>query len=393
MRLRIVVALVAAATVAASAGAADIGLPVWDQFHYDSAHTGFNAQERTLTRANVRRLAQVWSASTGHAIEGSVSVTGDMVFAGSDNNGLHAFRADGSEAWSRRLEGDGRFVATPALLGDTVLGYTSGSVVTALDAGSGQLRWSRSVSDVEGAFPGSPTVAGGLVYVVPYELVALDAATGDVRWTRPNVGCFVCSPAVRNGTLYIGGGPAVGRRFLALDAATGAPQWSFRPQTGRNFGWSASPAVAGGRVFQAAFVSQKGTKAYSLYAFKASSGRRLWKTRVGTSEFLTSSSPAVAYGTVFYVSPGNRIYAVRASNGKKLWSRSISTSASSPAVAGGVVYFGAGLTVHALDAKTGKTLWRAATSSDPSDPAVFRGALYIGSGDGTLYAYRLNPAG
>lgn len=393
MKPRIVVAVVAAAAVAASAGAAGTGVPFWNQFHYDSAHTGFNAQERALTRTNVRRLAKVWSAGTGDTIEGSVSVTDDMVFAGSDNNVLHAFRVDGRESWSRQLEGDGRFVATPALLGNTVLGYTSGSVVTALDASSGQLRWSRSVSAVQGAFPGSPTVAGGLVYVVPYELVALDAATGDVRWTRPNVGCFVCSPAIRNGTLYIGGGPAVGRRFLALDAATGAPRWTFRPQAGRNFGWSASPAVAGGRVFQAAFVSQRGTKAYSLYAFKASSGKRLWKIKVGTSEFLTSSSPAVAYGTVFYVSPGNRIYAVRASDGKKLWSKSISTSASSPAVAGGVVYFGAGLTVYALDAKTGKRLWRAATSSDPSDPAVFGGSLYIGSGDGTLYAYGLKPAG
>jgi outer membrane protein assembly factor BamB len=329
---------------------------------------------------------------TGAAVEGSVAVGGNLVFVGSDNNVLHAFRLNGSEAWSRSLQGDARFVATPALVADTVFAYTSGSVVTALDAASGQPRWSHVVSDVQGAFPGSPTTGGGLVYAVPYELVALDA-TGAVRWTRPNVGCFLCSPAVANGALFVGAGPAVGRQFLALDAGTGTPRWSFRPQAGRNFAWSASPAVAGGRVFQAAYVGGGGTKAYSLYAFNASSGKRLWRAKVGSSEFLTSSSPAVAYGTVFYVSPGNRIYALRASNGKKLWSRAISTSASSPAVAGGVVYLGAGLTVYALDARSGKTLWRARTSSDPSDPAVFGGTLYVGSGDGTLYAYRLKRAG
>jgi outer membrane protein assembly factor BamB len=37
---------------------------------------------------------------------------------------------------------------------------------------------------------------------------------------------------------------------------------------------------------------------------------------VGSSQFLTSSSPAVANGIVYYVSPGGRIYALRASNGK-----------------------------------------------------------------------------
>jgi outer membrane protein assembly factor BamB len=302
---------------------------------------------------------------------------------------LHAYRLDGSEAWSHTLSGAAKAVASPAIGAQSVFGITDASVVTAFDAGAGTQRWRVRVSDVLGAFPGSPTVAGGLVYAVPYELVALDQQTGAVRWARRNVGCFLCSPAVANGTLYISGGPAVGKRFLALDAATGAERWAFRPQAGRNFGWSASPAVSGGRVFQAAFVSPRGQKAYSLYAFSASTGKRLWKVRVGSSQFLTSSSPAVANGVVFYVSPGKRIYALRASNGKRLWSRAILPSASSPAVAGGVVYFGAGITMYGLDTRNGKTLWHARTSSDPSDPAVFGGALYVGSGDGTLYAYRL----
>jgi len=173
---------------------------------------------------------------------------------------------------------------------------------------------------------------------------------------------------------------------------TGAERWSFRPHAGRDFSWSASPAVSGGRVYQAAFVQRGGGKAYSLYAFAAASGKRLWKVRVGASQFLTSSSPAVASGVVFYVSPGGRAYAIRASSGKKIWSKTIAPSASSPAVAGGVVYLGAGITMYALDGRNGKTLWRARTSSDPGDPAVFGATLYVGSGDGTVYAYRI-PAG
>ncbi len=380
-----------AALLFTAAGSAAPAVDAWPQFHYNAAHTGFNPAEHALTRANAKRLRRAWAAQAGASIEGSVAVSDGLVFVGSDDNVMHAYRSDGSEAWSQALENAKAFVASPATDGERVFGYSSSAVVTALDAPSGDPLWQQRVSSVQGAFPGSPTVVGQTVYVVPYELVALDSATGAVRWTRPNVGCFICSPAVGNGTLFIGAGPASGRRLLALDAATGAPRWSFRPQAGKDFSWSASPAVSGGRVFQAAAVGRN-RKAYSLYAFAASTGKRLWKTRVGSSRFLTSSSPAVANGIVYYTSPGGRFYALRASNGKLLWSKAIAPSASSPAVAGGVVYFGTGLTMYGLDARTGKTLWHARTTADPSDPAVAGGTVYVGSGDGITRAYR-PPAG
>jgi outer membrane protein assembly factor BamB len=391
MAPRLLLALLLGAVLLVSSGSAATST-AWPQFHFNAAHTGFNAGEKTLTSKNVSRLRQAWATPSGSSIEGSVAVDVGLVFVGSDDNVLHAYGLDGTEAWSRTLEDHTAFVASPAAGGGAVFAFSSSSVVAALDAATGATRWFKVVSDIRGLFPGSPTLSGGTLYVVPYELVALDAATGDVRWSRNNVGCFLCSPAVANGTLFIGAGPASGRKLLALDAANGAPRWAFRPQGGTAFSWSASPAVSGGRVFQAAYVQGAGTKAYSLYAFAASSGKRLWKTRVGSSKFLTSSSPAVANGVVYYMSPGSRMYAARASNGKILWSRAVATSASSPVVAGGVVYVGAGLTVYGFDARTGKTLWRGRTTADPADPAVVGGTVYIGSGDGVTRAFRL-PAG
>jgi eukaryotic-like serine/threonine-protein kinase len=392
MAPRIGLALLLGAILITPAPAA-VGQGAWGQFHYNAAHTGFNTQERTLTRSTVRRLSQAWSVRTGAAIEGSVAVSGGLIFVGSDNSAMRAYHLDGSLAWSRPLGDSPGFVATPALAGDAVVTYTSAADVRSLAAASGDTRWSQVVSSVVGMFPGSPTYAAGTVYAVPYELVALDAASGSVRWRRDGIGCFVCSPAVADGRLFIGGGPAAGRKLLALNPATGATRWSFRPSGGSSFSWSASPAVSGGRVFQSAFVERAGTKTYWLYAFSASRGKLLWKAKLDTSKFLTSSSPAVAAGTVFYVAPGGRIYAFRASNGKQVWSKKIAPSASSPAVAGGVVYFGAGVTLYGLDTRSGKTLWSAKTSSDPSDPAVVDGSLYVGSGDGTLYAFKLRSAG
>ena len=228
--------------------------------------------------------------------------------------------------------------------------------------------------------------------MVPYQLVALDSATGETRWTRPSVGCFICSPAVAKGILYVGAGPASGRRLLALDARSGAARWSFRPQAGTDFSWSASPAVAGSRVFQAAFVG-RGTKKYSLYAFTASTGKRVWKAPVGSSELLTSSSPAVANGVVLLTSPPVNASTPCAPQTARDSGRGRSRRARPrPRWPAGVVYFGAGLTVYGLDARTGKTLWRGHTTADPSDPAVTGGTLYVGSGDGVTRAYRL-PAG
>jgi outer membrane protein assembly factor BamB len=389
MAPRLLLALLLGAVLFAASGSAAPPAQVWPQFHYSAARTGYNAAERTLTRTNVRRLRRSWAGLATASIEGSVAVDSGLVFAGSDDNTVHAYRiGNGSEAWSRRLDDGAAFMASPASTRGLVLAYSSASIVTALDAASGAPRWSKLVSETEGTFPGSPTVAGGIVYVVPDELVALDVATGNVRWSRPGVGCFLCSPAVANRTLYVGAGPASGRRLLALDAATGAPKWSFRPQSGSSFSWSASPAVSGGRVFQAAYVQRSGKKAYSVYAFNASSGKRLWKAAVGSSQFLTSSSPAVANGLVYYMSPAGRLAALRATTGKRVWSKVFPPNASSPAVAGGVVYFGAGVTMYGLDARTGKKLWSTKTSADPADPAVAGGTLYVGSGDGITYAFR-----
>jgi outer membrane protein assembly factor BamB len=389
MAPRTLVALLLGAALSATAGSASTSSPAWPQFHFDAAHTGFNQDENTLGPQNVSRLKQAWSVQAGAAVDWSVAVSDGLVFATSDDNTLHAYRAaDGSEAWSALLAGASHFGASPAVVGGTVFAYTSSSIVSAFDAATGASRWSESISGIEGAFPGSPTVAGDLVYALPYELVALEQATGRVRWTRNNVGCFVCSPAVADGVLYIGGGPAVGRRLLALDAETGAQRWAFKPRAGRGFSWSASPAVDGGSVFQSAFAEGK-KKIYSLYAFSASSGKKRWKVVLGSSKYLTASAPAVAHGVVYFASPGGKLYAFRATTGKVLWSYKLGMTDSSPAIANGVIYASAGHTLSALDARTGKKIWSVRAASDVSTPVVVGGSLFVGSADGTIFAYRV----
>ncbi|MBI2979571.1 MAG: PQQ-like beta-propeller repeat protein [Chloroflexi bacterium] len=102
-----------------------------------------------------------------------------------------------------------------------------------------------------------------------------------------------------------------------------------------------------------------------------------------------SSSPAVAYGTVYIGSRDNKLYALDAATGAKRWEFPTgSWVESSPSVAGGVVYFGSNDGVlYALDANTGQKLWSFKTNyAITSAPAITDGVLYFGSDDYYLYA-------
>ena len=319
-----------------------------------------------------------------------MAVSDGLVFVGSDDNVMHAYRSDGSEAWSQALENAKAFVASPATDGQRVFGYSSSAVVTALDASSGDPLWQQPVSMVQGIFPGSPTVVGQTLYVVPYQLVALDSATGAVRWTRPNVGCFICSPAVANGTLFIGAGPASGRRLLALDAATGAPRWSFRPQAGRTSpGAHPLRSRVDGSSRRRPWARQQGVFALRVRGVDRQAPVEDARGLVAVPDLVLACGRKrnrllhVSRWTLLCTARVDRQAAVVESDrAERILARGRRGSR----------LLRAGLTMYGLDARTGKTLWHARTTADPSDPAVAGGTVYVGSGDGITRAYR-PPAG
>lgn len=392
LSLAIALAVVAAvSTVHASPSG-----PSWPQFHFDAAHTGYNPSEGALRVRTVKRLRQAWSAQAAGAFKSSAAIAEGLAFAASDDGTVHAYRtSDGSPAWSAAVVNGSAFMASTALASGDLFVFSSRSRLEAFAAGTGRRLWAKSIGSVEGGFPSSPTVAGDVVYAVTDDLVASDIRTGNTLWTRVGLNCSQCSPAVSGGTLYVWGGPSAGRQLLALDATTGERRWAVKPTVVGDFDWNGSPAVAGKTLYIIGWASRTrpaNRKAYSLYAFDGSTGKRRWKVRVGSSRFFTGSSPAVANGVVFYASPSGRLYAIRTS-GKRLWSRKITPTDSSPAIAHGVVYLGSGHAVYAFAARTGKRLWHAKTADDvDASPIVVGGSLYVGSSDGRLHAYRLRGA-
>ena len=232
---------------------------------------------------------------------------------------------------------------------------------------------------------GSPAIgANGVLYIANQTLYAFDAAgsancSGAPKvcaplWTAATTNYpSYSAPAVANGTVYVG---SWGSKLYAFDAAGSAncsttatgktctPLWT--AATPSSIG--GTPAIANGVVFT---VSGGGT----LSAFDAAGSRNcsgtvtartctpLWSSAPGTSGYVTSSSPAVANGVVYFSSTNGGTYGYDAAG-----SLNCSVSAT---------------------AKTCSPLWGAVTGFiGGGSPAIVNGVLYINvSGDGTIYAY------
>jgi len=112
-----------------------------------------------------------------------------------------------------------------------------------------------------------------------------------LKWSNASAGGR-SSPAIVNGTVYVGSG---GYNVYALNATTGAQLWSYA--TG-NIVWS-SPAVANGAVYVGSYDN-------NVYALNAKTGTKLWSYATGNA---VDSSPAVASGMVYVSSEDGTIYA------------------------------------------------------------------------------------
>lgn len=233
----------------------------------------------------------------------------------------------------------------------------------------------------------SPAVVDGTVYIgsANEQLYALDTATGDVEWTADMSGPVVSSPTVTGDTVYVRSGN-VNRdegRTYALDASAGTERWTF------GTGGHVAPVVADGSAYVAAVQG--------LVALDPADGTEQWAADVPTP---TSIAPALVDDTIYYVGrttdrgdedPRTVVTALDTTDGTTRWTHpdqeSRFPSVSSPAVVDGTVYVGTDARLLALDADDGSTVWSRATDSGVSaSPAVADGTVYVHDGRNRLDA-------
>ncbi len=160
----------------------------------------------------------------GAAVESSPALAGTTLFVGTDDGSLVAVDVvKGTVAFRAKL---GQLVrSSPLPRGERVLvGLVEprgAGAVVAVDAGSGKLAWRRATSAVFS----SPALAGSAVLVGSDDgnVHALDAATGAVQWSSKLSGKVRATPAVAADRAVVGD---FAGRVAAVNAADGTLAWS-----------------------------------------------------------------------------------------------------------------------------------------------------------------------
>lgn len=313
----------------------------------------------------------------------------DTVYVASDR-AIRAFdAATGERDWRRSRLGtlpwseEPLWMETAPILDDERLLVGAVSLY-ALDRTDGQARWEYETN----SSLDSTLRAGNTVYVsstigAGERLAAIDVRSGLERWKTPPgtgktpSGTGVHPSAHANGYVV---GRAIGREgsFRAVDAATGATEWTRDLRFGR--GRRSGPCIAGDTVYC-------GTG--PLYALNLDDGTTRWSQSLGTTD---AEVLPVSDGSKVYLALGEtgRVLALDADTGDPSWSVDIPevVGGSAPALVDGTLYVGLERGVVALDASSGEERFRVRkpeTANLTNSPVVIDGTLYVVL-DRTLYA-------
>ncbi|MGH2501726.1 MAG: PQQ-binding-like beta-propeller repeat protein, partial [Ktedonobacterales bacterium] len=222
-------------------------------------------------------------------------------------------------------------------------------------------------------------------YQNPGVTLALNAQTGALRWNANTTGPGA-APAVAGGAVFVA--PEDGS-IRSLDAATGAPRWTYTRATGvsAQYGFDGYAVISGATLF---VTSDSG----AVFALDPATGKLRWmRTWPHTSDTIYAA-PAVDGGMVFVPVGGQDggAYALDAATGAIRWHTAhLEGFDARPVVADGVVYFSGQTpgTLVALDEKTGATRWEQGSSGTSSAPVVSGGLVYTAGADEIIRAYHV----
>jgi eukaryotic-like serine/threonine-protein kinase len=340
-----------------------------------------NAQHTGLYDSPAPKLETIaWRFQTKGRIFSSPTFHEGVVYVGSTEGRVYAVRAsDGAKVWSFATKG--AVNSTPAVADGAVFFSSRDGSVYGVDERSGAQRWRfRTLGERRFSAPGihglqpstevmpdpfdvflsSPAVWNGTVYIGSgdHNVYALDTTTGALRWKFATRNVVHASPAVHDGVVFVG---SWDRYFYALNARTGALLWKFATGDDREIynqvGISSSAAVANGLVYF-------GCRDSHLYALEERTGALRWKRDEHGSWVV--GTPAVSAGSVYYTTSDERkFYAVDAATGAVRFSAGYGTFAfSSPSIAGGVAYYGTfDGRLYGVDTRSGSVVARFSTDA------------------------------
>lgn len=285
--------------------------------------------------------------------------------------------------------------AQPVSVGDLVVSAAGDGQLIARDVATGAMRWTSATGP--SAVEGANLVAAGGVIVAPVVVhtVGVDARTGALRWIYRAPPDTVDGGAPISGSVagvrvdsdelhaYI---PAWGGVVAAVSLASGAVDWSWRPDSAvRHRVGAQGVRVVGGVVFAALwhFLDAGGLRCEGwVLAIDAREGRELWwRPLPDTSTAVCMTGrPAVADGHVIVMMNTGALYALNARDGSLEWrvppeppapDKLFNAVLTSPVIAEGIVYADAGTEhLRAFRVRDGSPVWRSGYPGQITDDVL-----------------------
>ena len=356
----------------------------WAEFQADAGNTGYNPDETGPSDPSV-----AWRYATCYPMEAAPPVVADgSVYVSTE--GLSAFDARTGEREWRVPDIDS--AVAPIVTEDTV--YFAGRDLVAVNPRDGTVRW-RAERDSDTRASRSPALADGRLFVPSVgrrTLRGYDAATGEQRWIRSLGGdSSPSAPAVADGRVYV---TDAAKRLVSLDTdGRDLRVLAGGPGDGGVF---TSPAVRGGTVYVGGLEGH-------VRALDAATGEERWTTRLSENAF---RGPPVVAEDLLYVVENGVVYGLSTETGEEVWTADgsglgLPVRAGDALYVGGTDYVGdepSGL-VRSYDAATGELRWERRTRAyvDADDQveylgteapvAVADGVVFVATGYGDLFAF------
>lgn len=377
-------AVLAGAGVIAAAGAGVLLLPRQPPV---VPATGEPAAVPTASTAQV-----LWSHRAPDTVEG-LHLAGEMLLVWTRSVVQALEASSGAVRWTHELDrsaGPNGFLALSVDEASGLVAVPSIQSLVLLDARTGGLRTELSAAGkpITGA---EVHIAGGVVHAVfGSDVAAFDAETGRERWRHELPGDYGASlSAVAAGICFV----RVGGGIEAFDISTGGPRWRFdTPYPG-----VIEIAAAGGGAY---LMSRKAGR---VVAVDVATGAERWQREHGAADGAMRLPPAVGLfvngDLVLVAGNDRRVHALDAATGSHRWT-ALDVSADGAgadhgfAVADREIYVGsAGGRVHALDATTGARKWTyMGRPEDPMHITANHDAVFVGRDQSGVEALR-RPAG
>ncbi|MBX2951595.1 MAG: PQQ-binding-like beta-propeller repeat protein [Leadbetterella sp.] len=301
---------------------------------------------------------------------------------------LTAKSSIGEHAMEKTVTVTGALPQTPNNL-IYVSNYSSGKqLIQALDASTGEVRWSRE--GFNGRIHGALSLVGSTLYFSTDQyLYAADASNGNTRW-RFSAGS-AASPVVLNNVAYFG---ANNGKIYAVNTADGSKKWELQVAAPISAGvmihenvlfvGTLAPSGGGGGTFYAVNIAdgsvkwQRGTYGGSMNTkaqiggnhvyFGGSVGLHVLNKHNGSGHEgliaysfrqVQHSSPIVIENHVFGLFGGSEFARVDVLSDAALWTHNLSSSGNnaSPLLIGNTVFISGQTRVYALNKGNGSITW------------------------------------